>query len=84
MADDGWKSPEAIMFGANAFCGYRIAHKLVEKGILTQSEAAAIMVQTADDVRNGTEGDKGEAFGATIAGRYELFAGWLLGQTPTL
>jgi hypothetical protein len=84
MTDDGWKSPQTITFGANAFGLFRLAQKLVEKQILTQQEAADVMVRAADDVRNATEGGSGETFGGAIASRYETFAGWLLGQNPKL
>ncbi|MBW8639004.1 hypothetical protein K1W69_17540 [Hoeflea sp. WL0058] len=79
MSDDGWKDPQTIMFGANAFCQFNLCAALVNKGVLTQQEAANVMVKTANDIRSGSEDGSGQEYGERIASRYEVLASWLLG-----
>jgi hypothetical protein len=84
VADDGWKSPQTILFLANAMVTFRLTQVLIEAGTLTQQQGADAMVRTANDIRSGTEDGSGQTYGEAIASRYEIFAGWLLGQNPKL
>ncbi len=60
---------------------FNLYKKLVEKGVLTQQEAAEILTKTANDLRTGTE-DEGfpvADHGESIAGQFEKYAGFILG-----
>lgn len=83
MAEDfgpGRQNPLTIPAFANSFVAFRLLSLLAEKGILSQAEAASVMTAAADDVRSGTEDDKGEAVGEAVAKSFEQMAGWLLGH----
>lgn len=61
---------------------YNLVHKLVERGILSQEDGAALMVENANDARTATEtNDEASAdFGEKLALLYEGFAAALLGR----
>lgn len=59
---------------------FNMCTKLVEKGVLTQQEAAEVMTKTANDIRTSTEEDGSpiaEA-GETMAVQFERYAGFIL------
>lgn len=60
---------------------FNLSVKLVEKGILTQQEAAEAMIKTANDIRNGTEenGDEIAQIGELAASQFERYGGFILG-----
>ena len=62
---------------------FNLIYKLVEKGILSQEDGAAIMVENANDARLATEKeDKLSAeFGGKLALFFEGFAATLLGRS---
>ncbi|WP_043614220.1 hypothetical protein [Ensifer sp. ZNC0028] len=79
MTDDGWKMPESITLGANLMFALNLCTTLIDKGVLTRQEAANIMVETANDIRSGSEDGAGEILGEATAGPYERLAAMLLG-----
>ncbi|CAN7516293.1 hypothetical protein [Brucella pseudogrignonensis] len=84
MSDSGWQTPNGVIFGANAMFNFRLCAALVEQGVLTQQQAANVMVETAEDIRSGSEDGIRADLGEALASRYEVFAGWLLGTKTTL
>lgn len=62
---------------------YNLIYMLVEKGVISQQDAAALMVENANDARLATEEqDKSSAeFGERLALLYEGFAAALLGRS---
>ena len=70
----------AALVASQTILGYRICRLLVDKGVITKEEAAQVLVQTADDIRLGTEDDPIAAAGEGLAQGYEKAAGWLLGN----
>lgn len=85
MTDEqGWTKPETINFGASSFFNFRLCQTLIDKGVLTNAEAADVFVKAANDVRSGSEDGAGQMLGEVVASRFEVMAGWLLGQSPKL
>lgn len=80
MADGGWTNPLVIMSGASSMFAYRLCVKLVEKGVLTQQDAANVFIATADDIRSGSEDGAGERLGEVVARDYEKLAALVLGS----
>ena len=72
--------PVSIALLASGMFAYRLCAALVHKGVLTDAEAANVFVQTAHDIRSGTEDGGLAALGEGIATRYETFAAWMLGH----
>lgn len=66
--------------------GFRLLSLLIEKGLISQEEAAKVMVSTAGDLRSGTEDDAPsmKLRGELYAKAFEHLAGWLLGHSPEL
>jgi hypothetical protein len=82
--NSGWKSPETIIHGASSFAIFRLCGLLIDKGIISQSEAAGVMTNAANDVRSGSEEGPGENYGEGIARSLEQMAAWLLGQDKSV
>lgn len=75
----GWTREETIIHGASSFMALHLCKLLVEKGLISSSEAAGVMTSTANVVRSGSEDGPGEAYGEKIARSLEQLAGQLLG-----
>jgi hypothetical protein len=76
-----WDTPYGAMAGANSFCALNILYLLMEKGVITQQEAAKVFTETADQVRNGTEDGAAPAIGEGVAKSMEEMAAWCLGYS---
>lgn len=75
--------PVAAAAGASTLFAHSLLSALVGKGVLTQQEAAQVMLSTAEKIRMGTEDDASSSAGEAAARTYETMAGWLLGH-PSL
>jgi hypothetical protein len=75
----------SIVAGASGLLAFHLAKALVEKGLLSQSEAAGAFVAAANDVRSGTEDDHemSARAGETMATTIEQYASWLLENFST-
>ncbi|MEH6721288.1 MAG: hypothetical protein V7704_20615 [Aurantimonas endophytica] len=73
------RSPNTVLLLAVMAASHGILHGLVVKGLLTQSEAAEVLVKAANTVREGTEDSTEAALGEGAAQTFERFAGFLLG-----
>ncbi len=66
------------MFATNALFGLALCKVLVGKGVLTNQEAASIMVDTANLIRTGTEDDPIGNLGEDVARVFEKVAAMML------
>lgn len=70
----------AMLAGTAAMIGcFRLASALVEKGALSQQEAAKAMTDAANDMRSISEDDPWAKEGAELSLNFEQAASWLLG-----
>jgi hypothetical protein len=83
-SEPGPSKPEEAISAASVLFAYRVLKALVDKGLLTQAEAANVMTETANDIRSLTEDGTGAAFGEYAARRYEQLAAWLLGRRENM
>lgn len=86
MENDGLavKTPEALALAGDVMARFRLLVGLINANVLTQQQAASIMVEIAHDYRSLTEDGVLESLGEAVAGRHELAAGWLLGRDPKI
>lgn len=66
------------LFQANRLFAHQLAKGLVEAGVIDRNQAAAIMVGTANAIRNFSEDEVEEHFGAALAHGFEEVGQWLL------
>jgi hypothetical protein len=64
-----------------AMLSFRLLCKLIDKGVLTQAEAADVALAAAADIREATEGEADQFAGDLAAQSHEAMAAWLLGYS---
>lgn len=80
---NAWDTPQGAMDGANTFCALNIVYLLIEKGLISQQEAAGVFTATANQVRDGSEDGPSPQYGEAVAKMMEKMAGWCLGQSSS-
>lgn len=72
--------PQVIttLFQANRLFAHQLAKGLVEAGVINVSQAAAIMVGTANAIRTFSEDEVEEHLGSALAHGFEEVGQWLL------
>lgn len=75
--------PVAAAAQASTLFAHTLLSALVKKGILSQEDAAQVLIDTAEKLRMGTEDGGAAQSGEATAQVYETMAGWLLGH-PSL
>lgn len=68
------------MQGSETLFAFVLLRNLMQKGLLSQAEAAAICTEAAEMIRSGTEDGIHAGPGEASARGYEGIAAWLLGQ----
>lgn len=79
---NAWDDEIGALVSGTAFCSFNLLRLLIEKGLIEQHEAAAVMTKTATQVREGSEDGGAPQNGENAARRFEAMAGWLLGYNP--
>ena len=64
---------------ATRLFAFELAKGLMDAKALTDQQASAIMVATAEQMRKFTEGENDEALGEAFARGFEEVGAWLLG-----
>ena len=72
------------MAGANSFATLNCLYLLIDKGVITQQEAAQVFTETARQVREGSEDGTDPGIGEQVATMMESMAGWCLGYSGVL
>ena len=78
-----WDSHAGAAGAAANFCTMNVLYLLIEKGLITQEEAAGVFTKTANQVRDGSEDGPNPGSGESIARGLEKMAGWCLGYPST-
>lgn len=84
MTNNIWDTEHGAMFAASSFTALNTLYLLIEKGVITQQEAAGVMTQTATHVRDGSEDGSNPQIGEQIARKLETMAAWCLGHSPKI
>ncbi|WP_342360785.1 hypothetical protein [Terrarubrum flagellatum] len=83
MSENRWTDPHFVMNAGSSLFTYNLCRLLVRKGLISREEAAGVMVETANDLRQATEDGPGVGVGEAAAKSFETFAGWMLGKKST-
>ncbi|MEZ2132461.1 MULTISPECIES: hypothetical protein [unclassified Sinorhizobium] len=84
MAANIWDTEFGAMAGANSFAMLNSLYLLIDKGVITQQEAARVFTETARQVREGSEDGADPRIGERVATMMETMAGWCLGHSGVL
>lgn len=84
MAANLWDTQSGAMSGANAFATLNCLYLLIDKGVVSQQEAANVFTETARQVREGSEDGDNPSAGEQVATMMETMAGWCLGHSGVL
>lgn len=79
-----WDTELGAMAGANSFATLNSLYLLMSKGLITQQEAANVFIESARQVREGSEDGTNPAIGERVATMMETMAGWCLGHSGVL
>jgi hypothetical protein len=74
-----WDTQLGAMIHGNTFVSLNILYLLMEKGLISQQEAAGVFTTAANQVREGSEDGAKPQFGEATAQALETMAGWCLG-----
>lgn len=84
MSGNMWDTQQGAMSGASAFATLNTLYLMIEKGLITQQEAANVFTNTARQVREGSEDGQNPTAGEAVATMMETMAGWCLGHKTVL
>lgn len=79
-----WDTHVGAAAGANAFANLNVLYLMMDKGLITQQEAAKVFTTTARQVREGSEDGPNPEAGEAVATMMETMAGWCLGHKGVL
>ncbi|MGN6304829.1 MAG: hypothetical protein ACTHNH_08440 [Mesorhizobium sp.] len=80
MEVNSWDMPLGAMANGNAMAILNVLYLMIEKGIITQAEAAGVLTKTANQVRDGSEDGSAPEHGERVAQAFEQMASWCLGM----
>lgn len=69
-----------LQLAATTMFAFSMCKMLVEKGLITQTEASRVMVETAEMLREATDGEADGRQAESVARIFEQFASWLQGN----
>lgn len=81
---NSWDTPDGADEAGNAILVLNTLYLLIDKGLITKEDAAAVCIKTATKVREGSEDGAAPQFGEQAARRFETMAAWCLGIRPRL